>query len=97
MIYTFRVIYSFSFKFSRTLRYYMSPIQRFYSKHFNAVFTFCFAFLSGYTPLLPQPKRFCFHLCLFVCLFVSRITQKLLNQFSRNLAEMWRMGHRRKH
>jgi len=69
MIYTFRVIYSFSFKFSRTLRYYMSPIQRFYSKHFNALFTFCFAFLSGVYSIITPTEKVLFS-SMFVCLFV---------------------------
>jgi len=32
-----------------------------------------------------------------ISLFASRITQKLLNQFSQNLVERWHMDHERNH
>jgi len=32
-----------------------------------------------------------------ICLSVSRITQKLINRFSQNSAEMWHIGHERNH
>ena len=38
-------------------------------------------------------KEVMLSLCLFVCLFVSRITQKLLNQFSQISVERWHTGH----
>jgi len=34
----------------------------------------------------------CFIVCLFVCLFVNKITQKLLNIFSKNSVERWHVG-----
>ena len=38
---------------------------------------------------LPLPRRLCFHQHQLIRLFVSRNTQKLLNRFSQNSAEMW--------
>ena len=47
--------------------------------------------------LLPPARMLCFHLCALVDWFVSRMTQKLLNRFARNLDGGWVSAQNRLH